>query len=146
MTIGKEIKRLRLEKGLSQEEFAKKAGTCKQSVSLWERGKMIPRISAANKLSEAFNMDFMKFISTGAIGPCWVSVKERLPVESKPYVCFGVRADGNGGAMKWADILDYHGPEQGEEIHQGFTWGRAEGMVVTHWLEGLEMPDLEGVL
>ena len=43
-------------------------------------------------------------------------------------------------------ILDYHGPEQGEEIHQGFTWGRAEGMVVTHWLEGMGMPDLEGVL
>lgn len=146
MTIGKEIKRLRLEKGLTQEKFAKKIGVLKQSVSLWESEKTKPNNTNVNKISEVFHVNFSEFLDADAIVTHWVSVKERLPVESKPYVCFGVRADGNGGAMKWADVLDYHGPEQGEEIHQSFTWGRAEGMVVTHWLEGLEMPDLEGVL
>lgn len=112
---------------------------------MWESEKTKPNNTNVNKLSEVFNVEFSEFLDADAIAPHWVSVKERLPEESKPYVCFGVRADGNGGAMKWADVLDYHGPEQGEEIHQGFTWGRAEGKVVTHWLEGLWMPDLEDI-
>lgn len=146
MNVGNEIKKLRLEKGLTQEQFAEIAGVLKQSVSLWELGKSQPSIIAVNKLSEAFGLDRDVLLNVEEIGPHWVSVKERLPKESKPYFCFGIRADGSGGFMEWTDILDFHGVEQGELIHNEFTWGRAENMIVTHWLEGLEMPDMEGVL
>ena len=41
MSVGKRIKELRLERNLSQTEFAIKIGTTQDSISLWENEKRL---------------------------------------------------------------------------------------------------------
>ena len=40
--IGKRIKELRLERGLSQENFGKLLSVSQDTISLWEQGKSVP--------------------------------------------------------------------------------------------------------
>ena len=45
-----DIKKMRLARGLSQEEFAKELGICSQCISNWETGINKPSISSIKKL------------------------------------------------------------------------------------------------
>ena len=45
MTIGQRIQQIRIEHGLSQEEFAEKLGTTRQTVSRWELDQTFPEIA-----------------------------------------------------------------------------------------------------
>lgn len=54
--IGKFIKQLREEKGLTQEELASKVHIGREAVSKWERGKTSPDSSVLLILSEIFNV------------------------------------------------------------------------------------------
>ena len=40
--IGKRIKEIRLEQGLSQQKFGEKLSVSQDTVSLWEKGKSVP--------------------------------------------------------------------------------------------------------
>lgn len=142
MTIGEKIKRLRLEKGLTQEQFAEKAGVLKQSVSLWERGKMKPRITAVNKLSEAFGVNFLDVLLAEPSYPHWVSAKERLPEKSGRYVCAALLPDERGGTRELMAVYTF---ERASDADKGGRW-EAPRSIIAYWLEGLEMPDMEGVL
>jgi len=46
------LKRIRTEKGMSQEEFATFLGTSKQNISRYENGEVSPKISTAAKMAE----------------------------------------------------------------------------------------------
>ena len=46
------IKRIRLERGMSQEEFARFLGTSKQNISRYESGEVSPKISTAARIAE----------------------------------------------------------------------------------------------
>ena len=46
------IKRIRQEKGMSQEEFARLLGTKKQNISRYESGEVSPMISTAAKMAD----------------------------------------------------------------------------------------------
>ena len=46
------LKRIRTEKGMSQEEFAAFLGTSKQNISRYEIGEVSPKISTAAKMAE----------------------------------------------------------------------------------------------
>ena len=60
----KELKRLRQQANLSQEELAKKAGISRVAISLLENGKSVDaRGSTIKKLSEALNVDPKVFLS-----------------------------------------------------------------------------------
>ena len=45
MTLGQRIQQIRIEHGLSQEEFAEKLGTTRQTVSRWELDQTFPEIA-----------------------------------------------------------------------------------------------------
>lgn len=47
-----DIKRIRMARGLSQEEFAKELGVCSQCVSNWETGNNKPSLWSLKKLIE----------------------------------------------------------------------------------------------
>ena len=59
----KELKRLRQEANLSQEELAKKAGLSRVAISLLENGKSADaKSSTIKKLSDALNVDPKVFL------------------------------------------------------------------------------------
>lgn len=50
------IKELRMDKGLSQNELAKKVGVSNQLISFYERGKRNPKIETWQKLADFFDV------------------------------------------------------------------------------------------
>ena len=56
MELGKTIKELRKEKGLTQTALAGVLCTTQDSISLWERGKSLPDIPTLIKIAEFFDV------------------------------------------------------------------------------------------
>ena len=74
MTIGERLKRVR--GGLRQQDFAKKIGAPKSTVSRWERGDQTPSYEALNAILEAFPEVNPSWLVTGE-GPFMRSAVER---------------------------------------------------------------------
>ena len=55
--IGKFIKKIRTDNGLTQKDFADKLGVTYQAVSKWENGKNIPDIMILKQISKEFNVN-----------------------------------------------------------------------------------------
>lgn len=56
MTIGEKISKLRIGKGVSQEQLAERLGVSRQSVSKWEMGQALPQIDKVVLLCELFSV------------------------------------------------------------------------------------------
>ena len=56
MSIAENIKRIRLEHGLSQSELGKIAGVSDKAVSTWELGLKTPRMGAVEKMANYFGI------------------------------------------------------------------------------------------
>ena len=56
MTIGEEIKKIRLKNGLSQEEFGKRIRLSQMGISKIERGSVYPRIQTVEKINKEFSV------------------------------------------------------------------------------------------
>lgn len=54
--LGENIRRLRQERGLCQEELGRKIGASKQSVSNWENGNIVPSIDLLVRLADFFGV------------------------------------------------------------------------------------------
>lgn len=62
MSIDKQIKHYRMQKGMSQEQFAEKTFTTKSTISKWESGKMTPSIETIKVISTVLDVSFYKLI------------------------------------------------------------------------------------
>ena len=58
-SIPKNIKRLRQQNGLTQEQLAEKLFVTRQTVSLWETSKTQPDIQTLERIAEVFQVDLM---------------------------------------------------------------------------------------
>ena len=58
-SISKNIKRLRQQAGLTQEQMAEKLFVTRQTVSLWENGKTQPDIQTLERIAECFGVELM---------------------------------------------------------------------------------------
>ena len=56
MTMGQRIQQIRLELGLSQEEFGEKLGTTRQTVSRWELDQSYPELAKIVLISKLFSV------------------------------------------------------------------------------------------
>ncbi|MDE5804058.1 MAG: helix-turn-helix domain-containing protein, partial [Lachnospiraceae bacterium] len=56
MTIGEQIQRIRIQKGLTQERLAEMLEVSRQSVSKWELGQAIPDVEKIIRMSELFDV------------------------------------------------------------------------------------------
>ncbi|MDE7289174.1 MAG: helix-turn-helix domain-containing protein [Oscillospiraceae bacterium] len=56
MTIGEQIQKLRIEKGLTQERFAEFMEVSRQSISKWELGQAVPDVDKIIRMSELFDV------------------------------------------------------------------------------------------
>lgn len=54
--LGENIRRLRQERGLNQEELGRRVGASKQSVSNWENGNIAPSIDLLIRLADFFGV------------------------------------------------------------------------------------------
>ena len=59
---GNLIKKLRLEKALTQKDIAELMGICAKTVSKWETGRGFPDVSLLSKLSKIFQVDIHKLL------------------------------------------------------------------------------------
>ncbi len=60
-TIGKNIKMLRLERGLSQEKLAEYVNLSREHLSCLERGKYSVNLETLYNIAEFFDVDIKKF-------------------------------------------------------------------------------------
>jgi len=60
MEIGKQIKNLRLKLNISQERFGKRIGLTGKTISAYETGKISPPIEILTKISQEFEVNFVK--------------------------------------------------------------------------------------
>ncbi len=65
--IGENIKKLRIEKGLTQEKLADFLGVAFQSVSRWERGESYPDITLLPAISAFFNTTADELLGIGTV-------------------------------------------------------------------------------
>lgn len=56
MSVGQNIKKLRIQKGLTQDELGKIIGVSSMAVSQWENERAIPRMGAIEKLAKCFSV------------------------------------------------------------------------------------------
>ena len=54
--LGKTIKELRLEEGISQRELGNRLNVCNQTVSFWESGQREPDLDTLLKIAKYFNV------------------------------------------------------------------------------------------
>ena len=72
MQIAKNLKRLRLEKGLTQEELAERVGVTGQAVSKWEREECYPDITLLPGLANCFGVTLDELVGMQEIkGKLW---------------------------------------------------------------------------
>lgn len=67
LLIGKNIKRMRLEKGLTQEEIASHLGLSFQTISKWERGEGYPDMEMLPALSNYFSISVDELLGVSKI-------------------------------------------------------------------------------
>ena len=65
MTLGQRIQQIRIEHGLSQEEFADKLGTTRQTVSCWQLDQTYPEISKIVLISRVFSLSTDSVLKDG---------------------------------------------------------------------------------
>ena len=65
MTLGQRIQQIRIEHSLSQEEFAEKLGTTRQTVSRWELDQTYPEIAKIVLISKVFSISTDSILRDG---------------------------------------------------------------------------------
>ena len=65
MTLGQKIQQIRTAHGLSQEEFAAKLGTTRQTVSRWELDQTYPEIAKIVLISKIFSVSTDSILRDG---------------------------------------------------------------------------------
>lgn len=63
--LSENLRRLRAERGIKQEELAKHIGISVQSVSKWERGETLPDITLLPKIAEFYSVSADELLGTG---------------------------------------------------------------------------------
>ena len=81
--IAYNLKRLREDHGLNQDEFGAIAGVSRKAVSTWELGIKVPRMGAIQKLSDHFGIPKSQIIDGRVVEQCaeFAEEVEKAPAE-----------------------------------------------------------------
>lgn len=93
MAISDNIKKLRTQHGMSQEEFGKIAGVSDKAVSTWENGKKEPRMGAIQKIALYFNINKSEIIDD--VETSRIPVSGMIPIVGKIPAGYPVLAEEN---------------------------------------------------
>ena len=86
--IGKEIKKLRTERELTQDQLAEKLNVTRQAVSNWETGKTQPDLETLTALADIFEVSVEELIYANAT-PKKMNVSVNKSSATKTGVSFG---------------------------------------------------------
>lgn len=93
--IGQNIRRIRLEKGMSQTDLALAMDTTKAAVSRWETGERVIRLDSLLRLADVLNVplpDILKEDTPGSDGWDDLIVElKMIPEQDQPFVVKAVR-------------------------------------------------------
>jgi transcriptional regulator with XRE-family HTH domain len=67
--VGRNAKRIRLTKGLTQEELAERSGFSQQYISGLERGRRNPTVVSLYELALALDVDYLELLRPDGRGP-----------------------------------------------------------------------------
>lgn len=62
MTVGDNIKKIRIEKGLTQKELGELCGMADSAIRRYENGPLVPKLSTLNKIAQALNVSISLLI------------------------------------------------------------------------------------
>ena len=68
MSIAENIRRIRTQHDMTQEEFGKVAAVSAMAVSQWENGRAVPRMGAVQRIADYFNISKGEVIDEGTDG------------------------------------------------------------------------------
>lgn len=88
MNIGKKIKKLRLERNMSQEKLAKMLGISRESISQYENNKIIPPVNVLEQIAEVFNVPVKYFFEeeTEEVGEDNTKFSDSFPSNSMGFM------------------------------------------------------------
>lgn len=117
MGIGKRLKDIRCQKGLTQEELAKRLGVSRQTICNWENERSTPDIVSAIKLGNIYDMSLDTLLNGEAVikhfenivqkrRRFWQAVLElSVILELLGQLLEGLEFAGLGGVLSWAGLL-----------------------------------------
>ncbi len=140
LPLGENIKQLRTEKGLTQEELAEIIGAAHQSVSRWERGECYPDIELLPVIADFFDTtvdnilgvskvveenavkkyldNFQKAMSKGTITACINIARKGVEEFPNNYVLLNklmyalfVAGDDDGNILSWKENMEKYDEE-----------------------------------
>jgi len=65
--LGRNLKRLREEKNLTQEDLAKSLAVSRQAICMWERGERTPKVRVLTEIAKIFDVSLDRMINGEAV-------------------------------------------------------------------------------
>ena len=138
-TFGENLRRIREERGLSQEQFALIFNTSKQVISRYETGQRSPKINTVSEYAQKLNVDISALTgySDGSVaddGSSIFSIPGILPIRTKKIPLLGEIACG---VPIYADEHFEGYVECGADIHADFALkAKGDSMINARILDG----------
>lgn len=102
--VGNSIKKLREERGMTQDELAEKLNVTRQAVSNWETGKTQPDIETLTRLAEIFDVSVERIIYGSERKERIVHVDRNIQIGPKEGLSMGAALAMIISYAKWQSI------------------------------------------
>lgn len=102
--VSNSIKKLREEKGMTQDELAEKLNVTRQAVSNWETGKTQPDIETLTRLAEIFDVSVERIIYGSERKERIVQVSRNVQIGPKEGLSMGAALAMIISYAKWQSI------------------------------------------
>ena len=123
LSLGDRLRRLRMERNLSQRDLAQQAGISANSIGLIERGEISPSVATIQSLAAALKIKISYFFDDESTG----NVLHIKAADRPVLTSSGVRIEGIGQRLKTQELEPFHitlDPQafSGERqvVHQGY--------------------------
>lgn len=118
MKISEKIQRLRIENGMTQEEFSKIVGASNKTISTWEKGEKTPRLKYVQRICDHFGLDMHLFvddtndvynkITQGKNFPIDITKLKKIPVLGRIAAGVPIYAEENIEGYTYTDLNGGH--------------------------------------
>ncbi|MEQ6888290.1 cupin domain-containing protein [Halomonas sp. CS7] len=113
--VGARLKQLRLARGLSQRELAKRAGVTNSTVSLVEQNHVSPSVSSLKKILDALPVSISAFFAGDE------------PTQPKPFYRADELTEIGDGTLSWGLVAARRPDRQMSIIHERYPPGADSG-------------------